>query len=74
MAHLTLEEVIERINRANPVDTDQRPMANRTNDQPCRPGLLIPRITRRLANFMFSVRETSADSINALIHTPSDSR
>jgi len=55
MAPLTLQEVIERINKTYPLA--KRPPAgnDRTVDQPHRPEFYVPRIARRLANFKFAV-------------------
>ena len=54
MPHLTVQEVIERINETTPPAKDQRTSDNRIEDQPHRPEVYMPRMTRRLANFMFS--------------------
>jgi hypothetical protein len=54
MSHLTVQEVIERINETSPPAKDQRTNDNRIEDQPHRPDLYIPRITRRVADFIFS--------------------
>jgi len=54
MAHLTLQEVSERISENNLPAKDQRTAAIRVEDQPHRPEFYIPRITRRLAALMFS--------------------
>jgi hypothetical protein len=59
MSHLTLQEVVERINKANPSAKDQPTTDNRTPaEQPHRPEFYIPRITRRVANFIFSAWAT----------------
>ena len=71
MSQLTLAEVIERINRLNPVGTDKRPMGNRGRRPP---EFYRSRLMRRVANFMFGSRGTVAASINAVIHPPSDGR
>ena len=57
MAHLTLQEVIDRINRSYPSAKalwagDDR-SDNRAKDEPHRPEFYVPRITRRLASLMF---------------------
>jgi hypothetical protein len=54
MSHLTLQEVVERIDKANPRAKDQPTTDNRNPGQPHRPELYIPGITRRVANFIFS--------------------
>jgi hypothetical protein len=54
MSHLTLEEVVERIKKANPAPKDQPTTDNRTPGQLHRPEFYIPRITRRVASFIFS--------------------
>ena len=54
MSHLTAQEVIERINNANPPMNDQRTTDNRSKEPPHRPEFYIPRITRRVVNFIFS--------------------
>jgi hypothetical protein len=55
MPHLTLQEVIDRINQNYPSSKRQQPPKDRTQDQPHRPEFYVPRITRRLAGFMFSM-------------------
>jgi hypothetical protein len=52
MSHLTVQEVIERINGTSPAAKDQRTNDNRIDDQPHRLEFYIPRITRRVANFI----------------------
>jgi len=54
MSHLTVQEVIERINNANPPAKDQRITDNRSKEPPHRPEFYIPRMTRRVANFIHS--------------------
>ena len=54
MSHLTVQEVIERINNANPPAKDQRTTDNRSKRPPHRPEFYIPRLTRRVANFIDS--------------------
>ena len=54
MSHLTVQEVIERINENSPPAKDPRNKDNRIEDQPHRPEFHIPRITRRVANLIFS--------------------
>jgi hypothetical protein len=49
-----VQEVIERINNANPPAKDQRITDNRSKEPPHRPEFYIPRIPRRLANFIHS--------------------
>jgi hypothetical protein len=53
MSHLTLQEVIERINKANAPVKDRRTNDKRVEDQPHRPEFYIPRM-KRIANLMFS--------------------
>ncbi len=53
MPHLTLQEVIDRINRNYPSTKESRATENRSQDQPHRPEFYVPRITRRLAGLMF---------------------
>jgi hypothetical protein len=54
MSHLTLQEVVERIKKANPPAKDQSTTDNRTPGQPHGPEFCIPRITRRVASLIFS--------------------
>jgi hypothetical protein len=55
MSHLTLQEVIERIKETSLSANDQPTTDNRTPaGQPHRPELYIPRITKGVANFIFS--------------------
>jgi hypothetical protein len=59
MAHLTLQEVIDRINRIYPSVENRRTQHWLTEDdgameQKHRPEFYIPRITMRLARFIFS--------------------
>jgi hypothetical protein len=56
MAHLTLQEVVDRINQIYPSVENRRAQAqdDRAIDQKHRPEFYIPRITRRLARFIFS--------------------
>jgi hypothetical protein len=59
MAHLTLQEVVDRINQIYP-SVEKRRTRNWLADDDCaleqkhRPEFYIPRITRRLARFIFS--------------------
>ena len=53
MPHLTLQEVIERINQNYPSVKELRAAENRSQDQPHRPEFYVPRITRRLVSLMF---------------------
>ena len=57
MPPLTLQEVIDRINRNYPSAKASRTAAergrDRTPEQPHRPEFYVPRLTRRLANLMF---------------------
>ncbi|MGA9814759.1 MAG: hypothetical protein WBQ64_18380 [Terriglobales bacterium] len=53
MPHLTLQEVIDRINRNYPSAKESRAAENRSQDQPHRPEFYVPRITRRLVSLMF---------------------
>jgi hypothetical protein len=48
MTPLTLQEVIDRINKV-----EQQAKDNRIESQLSRPEFYIPRVTRRLANLMF---------------------
>jgi hypothetical protein len=54
VSHLTLQEVIERINETSLPANDQPTTDNRTTKQPHLPELYIPRLTKRVANFFFS--------------------
>jgi hypothetical protein len=53
--HLTLDEVIDRIRKGavDPQD-DHRNTDTRTKENPHRPEVYVPRVTRRIANFLFS--------------------
>ena len=53
MAYLTLQEVIERINKSYSLAKEQT-QNTRIEDQPHRPEFYVPRITRRWANLKFS--------------------
>jgi len=54
MAHLTLQEVIDRINKVHSPAKDQRTKNDHAGEQEHRPEFYIPRITKRLAKFIFS--------------------
>jgi uncharacterized protein YnzC (UPF0291/DUF896 family) len=53
MSHLTVQEVIERINETTAPAKAQRTNDDRIEDQADGPEVYIPRLNR-LANFMFS--------------------
>ncbi len=53
MPHLTLQEVIDRINRNYPSTKESRAAENRRQEQKHRPEFYVPRITRRLVGLMF---------------------
>ena len=57
MPHLTLQEVIDRINSNYPSvkasRTDEDRAKDGTPDQKHRPEFYVPRLTRRLVNLMF---------------------
>ncbi len=64
MPHLTLQEVVDRINQRYSPAKDQRAKDRRVNDhspgnQPHRPEFYVPRITRHLAKLIFSIRATT---------------
>jgi hypothetical protein len=54
MSHLTLQEVIDKINQAHSAASDRRSTEDEATDQKHRPEVSIPGITRRLARLMFS--------------------
>jgi len=54
MAHLTLQEVLDRINRNYSALQNRRNKDGSAKEQKHRPEFYIPRITRRLARFIFS--------------------
>lgn len=54
MSHLTLQEVIDNINRANSAASDRRATKDQARDQKHRPEVSVPRITTRWARFMLS--------------------
>ena len=54
MAHLALQEVIDRINQVHSPTKDQPTRNDRAKEQEHRPEFYIPRITQRLARFIFS--------------------
>jgi hypothetical protein len=54
MAHLTLQEVIERIDKIRPPGEGQRSQSSRMEDLSHRPEFYVPRIVRRLANLRLS--------------------
>lgn len=54
MAHLTLQEVIDKINQKYSSPENRRAKGGRAVDLLHRPEFYIPRITRRLARFIFS--------------------
>jgi hypothetical protein len=54
MSHLTLQEVIDRINRIYPSVERRRARDDYARDQMHRPEFYIPRVTRRLARFIFN--------------------
>jgi hypothetical protein len=53
MRPLTLQEVVERINKAMLPPKEPRVREDR-QDQPHRPEFYLPRLTWRLANFFFN--------------------
>lgn len=57
MPHLTLQEVIDRINQNYPSARELRNAGergrDRTLEQPHRPEFYVPRLTRRLVSLMF---------------------
>src|SRR5260370_33693760 len=53
MAHLALQEVIDRINQVHSPTKDQPTRNDRAKEQEHRPEVYIPRITRRLARVIF---------------------
>ncbi|MGH9544802.1 MAG: hypothetical protein ACRD23_06260 [Terriglobales bacterium] len=69
MPHLTLQEVVDRINQRYSPGKDQRAKDQRAKDrqvnddlpgnQPHRPEFYVPRITRHLAKLIFSIRATT---------------
>jgi hypothetical protein len=54
MAHLTLQEVVDRINQIYSSVENRRAQDGPARDLKHRPEFYIPRITRRLARFIFS--------------------
>jgi hypothetical protein len=54
MAHLTLQEVVDRINQIYFSVEDRRTQDYRASHLKHRPEFYIPRITRRLARYIFS--------------------
>ncbi len=55
MAHLTLQEVVDRINQIYfSVETRRTQDDHRARDPKHRPEFYVPRITRRLARFILS--------------------
>ena len=54
MSHLTLQEVIDRINQIYFSVESRRGKDDHSQNQKHRPEFYIPRITRRLARFIFS--------------------
>jgi rRNA processing protein Gar1 len=55
MSQLTLQEVIDRINQVYFSVETRRAKDDHARDQKHRPEFYIPRITRRLARFVFSI-------------------
>jgi hypothetical protein len=55
MGPLTLQEVVERINKAALPPKEPRAREDR-QDQSHRPEFYLPRLTWRLANFFFNAR------------------
>ena len=53
MKPLTLQEVVDRINKASSLAPEQQEKDNRIASQSSRPEFYIPRVTRRLAIFIF---------------------
>ena len=58
MPNLTLQEVIDRINRNFPSTKESRAAKTRSQDQPHRPESYVPRITRRLVGLMFGAHSS----------------
>jgi hypothetical protein len=54
MTHLTLQEVIERINKNYPLEKESRTQGARMERHPHRPEFYIPRIAMRLVQLRFS--------------------
>jgi hypothetical protein len=54
MARLALQEVIDRINKVHSPAKDRPTKNDYAGEQKHRPEFYIPRITRRLAKFIFN--------------------
>jgi len=54
MAHLARQEVTDRINKARSPANGPRTKNDHAGEQKHRPEFYIPRITRRLARFIFN--------------------
>ena len=50
MAHLTLQEVMDRITKADSAIKAQRGKSIQLKDRPYQPEFYVPRVTRRLAH------------------------
>ena len=62
MLPLTLQEVIDKIKKSNSIKVQQTSMENldnRNDRQAHRPEFYLPRITRRMAIFMFGHQSSS---------------
>jgi hypothetical protein len=53
MAHLTVQEVIEKIRKNYPLSKDQRTQVIQMEYQPHRPEFYIPRLARCIASLRF---------------------
>ena len=53
MAHLTVQEVIDKIRKNYPLSKDQRAQLMRMEHQPHRPEFYIPRLARCIASLRF---------------------
>jgi hypothetical protein len=53
MAHLTVQEVIDKIRKNYPLSKDQRAQIMRMECQPHRPEFYIPRLARCIASLRF---------------------
>lgn len=56
MPHLTLQEVIDRINKNYPRNEQRRALGNQSENRLARPEVYIPRITRLFASILFGAR------------------
>jgi len=66
MAHLTLQEVVDRLNKNYPSKKESGNSGDRAGSQSYRPEFYIPRITRIFASLLFGASAAPGSSRDGL--------